>query len=375
MGSAAEKPDSVAIRRRPDKALRLNNRPCNLRVYDTPAVSDKAPGILTAQGSANPENTGAKTSTQCVKFSAQPSEQVAANSNSSIILPEFLQGHASKSQLTMVVISCLSIGAILGYHWSSSMSEKSVLIAPELIIAEPVRAQPEKLQSGATQPASIPVIASQAQATAEAKRTASKLAELKAKHLEEVQWLKNQNRRLKLQVDALNQESEDLNRELLKLELQVTALKQLSEPSTETRIVYNYVNVPIGNETDANRNFTLRSEPVITRANTEIDTEADDSSSVQGLTLNAPQSDDDLLTDEQYMDEYSQTDEQFMDENPPGDLSDQKQWEQYNSENPVDRELIYDPETGFYINERFVGDEDEISADGNQANEDRHVAN
>jgi len=76
------------------------------------------------------------------------------------------------------------------------------------------------------------------------------IEELAASHLEEINWLLSNNERLTLENEALNEETLQLNRELLESELYVEILEaeldEQSLESTETRIIYNFVNVPLG---------------------------------------------------------------------------------------------------------------------------------
>ncbi|MDB3935587.1 hypothetical protein N9383_02565 [Granulosicoccus sp.] len=74
-------------------------------------------------------------------------------------------------------------------------------------------------------------------------------ARLMAKeYLEEIIGLKSQNDSLQAEAAELNDETVELNKELLGLELAMSAAESESSPVTETRVIYNIVNVPVGDQ-------------------------------------------------------------------------------------------------------------------------------
>ena len=71
------------------------------------------------------------------------------------------------------------------------------------------------------------------------------------RHLGEIDELRARNRDLERQVESLTRETLELNEELLSLEMQIVSLAAPPAPPPEVRLVYNFVNVPIGGSADA----------------------------------------------------------------------------------------------------------------------------
>jgi len=65
-------------------------------------------------------------------------------------------------------------------------------------------------------------------------------------HIAEVDELLQAKTRLEMQVDSLSDETLRLNKELLELELEVATLETQAAESAESRVVYNFIDVPIG---------------------------------------------------------------------------------------------------------------------------------
>ena len=69
--------------------------------------------------------------------------------------------------------------------------------------------------------------------------------------LDEIKWLQEQNQFLQAEKERLSYETLDLNKELLDMELKLSTNSPQVEPSTEPEVVYNFVDVPIGNTVSA----------------------------------------------------------------------------------------------------------------------------
>ena len=69
--------------------------------------------------------------------------------------------------------------------------------------------------------------------------------------LDEIKWLQEQNQFLQAEKERLSYETLDLNKELLDMELKLSTNSQQVETRTEPEVVYNFVDVPIGNTVSA----------------------------------------------------------------------------------------------------------------------------
>ena len=83
---------------------------------------------------------------------------------------------------------------------------------------------------------------------------------LAKEYLEEINGLQSQNKSLQAEAAELNDETVELNKELLGLELAMTAAESESSQVTETQVIYNIVNVPVGNEAAEVEGTTLPQE-------------------------------------------------------------------------------------------------------------------
>lgn len=341
MRNVAEKSEFVssefpATRRRPDKALRHESRFAgNLSVFGQIRPS-QIPASPSTHGFAESPDKTRKTA-EYATLGAQPFAQVAANSDSAFTMPAHLQGKATKQQLAIAIASCLSLGAVVGYNWGLFVSQPTV----ELALTNPALTT----STVADIPAIIPSPVVQVEPEPLEIASFIDTRDIEAEYLDEIDWLQSQNSALQLDVDVLTQESIDLNYELLQLELQVVALQSESEPSTETRVVYNFVNVPIGSAIET----------------------------LDNLPTNEPYTDDTFVEDNGYVDDYSYAnDDSFLDDNTYVDENyvDEESREyllaQDNLEYPVDSEISYDPETGFFINPQYVSDETQFAIDANE---------
>lgn len=349
MGHAIEKSDYVAARQRPVKALRQENP----RIGNLSAFVQDRQSLTSTTSSAHSyaQKSDAKhASADYVKLGAQPVDQIAANSDSAFTTPESWIGSAPKNQLAIAIISCLSIGTVVGYHWSSSVNQRHAFTSTQISEAKqspaiapvtPKPVTPLKLEE-------MPLVSSD---TSERRE---------AQYLEEIDWLINENKDLKLALDVLNQESLDLNGQLLARELEISALESQSEPPTETRIVYNFVNVPIGGKIDSQ---PIRSQTVITQTNdTHTNNYASDLVASDNTAVGA---------DAEYRQaqDYSQDDESYQNRILPGDDTAQvlEKWKLERQSYQTDSEILYDDDLGFYINPDHQYEEDEalyISEEG-----------
>ena len=80
---------------------------------------------------------------------------------------------------------------------------------------------------------------------------------LAKEYLEEINGLQSQNDSLQAEAAELNVETVELNKELLGLELAMSAAESESSPATETRVIYNIVNVPVGDQAAEAEGTTL----------------------------------------------------------------------------------------------------------------------
>lgn len=258
MGQAVKKSDQIATDRRPSKVLRQRNiQLVNLGTYtqsDTsriPVLHAKKPNAkLTAPQRAHSEY---------VKLESQPFDTKAATNDTAFgqSSSESKQQHApQKNPLTVIILGSLCFGSLVGYQWSSLLNLAPVVgnqVESDLGInnvatatAEPTAAVTTSAEPVAPQTQALAL--TQAQTDAAIEREQQYRLEEK-EFLSQIDWLNNQNSDLINELDTLKVETLNQNRELLALELEVVALQSQSEPSTETRVIYNFVNTPIGSST------------------------------------------------------------------------------------------------------------------------------
>lgn len=255
MGHALKKSDQIGSGRRPSKVLRQRNiQLVNLGSYVQSAPL-QVPGTHPKQARAK-QAAPQKTRSEYVKLESQPFDTKAANNDTVSNQPRAespLHHTSPKNQLTLVIMSSLCIGSLVGYQWSSLLNltqtannkteSEFVASGTASAIAEPT----EITAAASTAPIELP-----AQTVVAIDREQQQYLleeEEENEYLSQIDWLKNQNSVLVSEIDILNAESAAQNHELLTLELEVFALQSQSEPITETRVVYNFVNVPIGSST------------------------------------------------------------------------------------------------------------------------------
>jgi len=350
MGHPVPKIQQAAMRRRPGKALREGSRYTdNLKAY-TAGTARVGPSTVNAP-CHRPSNqaVNAPTPREFVKLGLQPSDQIAANCDSAIESSSSLAGPASQSQIAIAVISCLSLGAILGYNWSYSVGPDRLTdtrVVSDISIETATAAKTTLATNTMTPEPTVPVAPVQLAEPQSMASSAENTAVDVEKYLDEIEWLNQQNKDLQFELDVLNAESTDLNYELLQLELQVAALKLQSEPPTETRIVYNFVDTPIGDRAMDAQAAGVRPTMALQSSGPPLnDTNFSRNSDVPELPI------DEALPEEAYL----ISNEELLNEAMSEDEREEMLWELYNGSQPSDSQVIYDPETGFYINPQFNG--------------------
>ncbi len=264
MGYALKRPDQIAVGRRPSKALRPRNiQLVNLGTYTQsapprvpnthPKQTKKASAqLISAQGVASQ-----KIGSEYFKLESQPFDGKAATNDTAFSQSDSgSRLHtAPKNQLTLIILSSLCVGSLVGYQWSSMLNPAASFsdnAEPKLLADSTTSEETDPTELAIISVASTPTssvetapIASPAQTDLSETREKQFLME-QEEFLSQIDWLKNQNSVLVIEKDALSEETTEQNRELLALELEVLALQSQSEPTTETRVVYNFVNVPLG---------------------------------------------------------------------------------------------------------------------------------
>ena len=209
------------------------------------------------------------------------------------------------------VVLALTTGAVVGGAYTSNSVKHNASAKVELPVTAPeIIEQPTQLVE-TTEAVSEPV------ADAESLAELNEMAKLNELYLDEIQWLHTQNTSLKGEVDTLYVETAEMNKELLDLELALVARQSQPQAPVAIKTVYNYVDVPVGGGT------------------VETTSQANDYSS------------DAYAQDAYSQDAYSQTDNNVYSEEFD-----------YDSDNSIGNQLIFDPETGFYTNVQYSADSD-----------------
>ncbi len=256
MGQAVKKSDQIATDRRPSKVLRQRNiQLVNLGTY-TQNDTSRIP-VLRAKKPNTKSIAPQRTHSEYVKLESQPFDTKAATNDTAFgqSRSESKQQHTPpKNPLTVIILGSLCFGSLVGYQWSSlhnlaplaGNKVESDLGIDSVATAEPTAAVATLAEPVAPQTQALAL--TQAQTDAAIEREQQYRLEEK-EFLSQIDWLNNQNSNLINELDTLKIETLNQNRELLAMELEVVALQSQSEPSTETRVIYNFVNTPIGSST------------------------------------------------------------------------------------------------------------------------------
>ncbi|MFK8079754.1 MAG: hypothetical protein AB8B97_05680 [Granulosicoccus sp.] len=341
---------------------------------------------------------------------------------------------SSRYRLAIAATGCLWIAALTGYVWSLSInseqkepSQKTNRAVAQTVAPSTIATQSdERIVSQTLQPSSkAKPIAAATTSDASTNEWVNKEEE----YLEEIMWLSNQNKTLQREVHALNEESANLNsevlqldNELLQLELDVVSMKFKLEQTTEKRVVYNFVDVPIsgqqptsssnpGSLANAGRSAQSRTLPGTNdRLGVPRDNQISDQRFMESEEdYTGPDNDYPYAQDGSSYEQdgnsyaqdgssYVQDGNSYMQDGPsyvqdgysysqdgslyaPNDdsyaadryveeafLEDQEMLEYYNGGEPPNSEIGYDPETGFYINEQYINYETQYEVDGINAN-------
>ncbi len=249
MGQALKRPGQIAIDRRPSKILRQRN----IQLVNLGTYSQSTPSRAAVSHPKQPNassTTHHKTRSEHVKLGSQPFNAKTATNDTTFeqSVSQSKQPFASpKSPLTIIILSSLCIGSLVGYQWSSLLNlapEASNKAESELVIDIAATETLGPTDTNAT--FAVPVV-SRTQAQTEAGIEREQQYRLKEKELlSQIDLLGNQNSVLVNELDALKTETFDQNSELLALELEFVALQSQSKRSTETRVIYNFVNTPVG---------------------------------------------------------------------------------------------------------------------------------
>lgn len=272
MGNAVQRLDYHAARRRPDKAIRQKNRHANNLGAYIQSVS-----IRNLERSSVHNSVEQNIAAEYATFGAQPFDQSAANSDTVFTDIQSWLSVLPRQQLAVGVVSCLCIGTLVGHQWSSFTNQHLSLGSSVSNIPEVVEKTLEKSVEAIAVSTVLPDKPAAVSTPADISIDRDQLFLKKDKeHLTEVDWLLGQIDTLKGEVDALNLETLDQNRELLNLELEVNTLQSQSVAQTETRVIYNFVNVPIGSSAVTPIEFDAQTQYVESdNSQEELDAEND----------------------------------------------------------------------------------------------------
>lgn len=316
MGQTVQKSEPIVISRRPVKALRKKCAPVvNLSVYPRSTIVESPTEV----------------SGRAVVFQGKTTEYRKLNSRVAItasavndaVLTNSVASYGwlhniPKNQLTAGILGCLCMGSLMGYQWSS-------LLNPNQPITTPIKAEKAVVEI-TVDPKSVDNIPALAlpDAPSVSLSELEALRKIELQHIEnekelvaEIDWLTGQNRQLESEVRVLDQETIEQNQDLLELELEIVGLHAQREPPTETRIVYNFVNIPIGAATNS------QPDTYVAPATDSNDT---------AFYRNGEESAESIQAE--LMSEWEQERAQYNDEG----------------------RLVYDPETGFYVNDNYGGE-------------------
>lgn len=172
------------------------------------------------------------------------------------------RSHSTKTQILFGFASMLVVGMLLAStqlpsHDDSialtiqtSDNEKSLLSPPSLSTKSSLTQQLYSVVADS-------VSASENMAHSESLRSQLQRSELQSK----VDKLHRQEKDLQEKVTVLTNETLELNNELLRKELMIIELKDRIASTTQSRIVYNFVDVPIGSDVNAFKQSHLKPSP------------------------------------------------------------------------------------------------------------------
>lgn len=327
MGQAIHRCDQITVSRRPKKVLRQKSiQIVNLGTYDR-ETAKSSPAKVTPR-----QNKTQRVVADYRQFKEQQSGATNAVNdaafNKSRLWRKQLHG-VSRDQLTIGILSCLFIGSLVGYRWSFMLNP--VHLSTNNVQNERPDSETALEQAGLddvltevkvqTTPGAIPrpdVVTNREQQHQEDQlKLRSQIGSLQGENID----LQEENSDLKNEIHELNLETTEQSRDLLKLELEIFSLQSQSEPPTETRIVYNFVNVPIGGTTESQNEDYDNSHLIYDDPESYIDGDGS-SRDIQA----------------KLMSEW------------------EKERAQYNDEGRV----VYDPETGFYVKDNYGGEQEEF---------------
>ena len=142
----------------------------------------------------------------------------------------------------LAIVGSMCAGAMAGGLWTRSADDRPTMDEAPLAPENAVASLP--LPSPVAPP---PAMASVAPAGAVIEEDPDGVLD---RHLDEIDVLRSANRDLEEQVRSLTRETLELNEELLRLEMEMVAIATPPPSPTEVRLVYNFVNVPIGGSSD-----------------------------------------------------------------------------------------------------------------------------
>lgn len=179
-------------------------------------------------------------------------------------------------------------------------------------------------------------------------------------HIAEVDELLRTKTGLQMQVDSLSDETLRLNKELLELELEVATLEAQAAESTESRVVYNFIDVPIG----TSKAGTTQPEVITVFEEDDAFTDQSDVATTE-----------DYAQDERIVDEYIWPEEYdasgqmtYNNQSTALTVYDSQSFDQSSTEaeytdadqiehGPLNEDkVIYDEGNGFFLNPNYVPD-------------------
>ena len=158
---------------------------------------------------------------------------------------------SSHTSIAAAILVVLATGAEVSSVWSSNEMNESV---QSIADNEPLVIKPLGNELSENEPISESVALKPP--TPDTTTTDPAVDELNAsrklakEYKEKVEQVLALNTSLQEQIDALDKETIDLNKELLQLEWEVTALEAKPQKTAGARTVYNIVNIPVGDGTN-----------------------------------------------------------------------------------------------------------------------------
>jgi len=245
-------PEKVTTRKRPRKPLRVvpagtENlfaiRDLNSQDRARPLISRSivaktvpAPGQAFAQTTDKPAVDG----------SAIPAanDNVATIPGNSAAL-QFVR----RNKVAAGVVTALALGAVVGgAHMFSAPQESEAAVGSTSTALKPEPAQPLASVTPAAENILSPAPPTVASENDAILAEPVKSTDQSDRYLDEIVQLRVLNTSLHGQIDELKIETTSLNAELLQLELALTEKLAEAQSLVETRTVYNFVNVPVGDD-------------------------------------------------------------------------------------------------------------------------------